>query len=187
MTGFRWLLGSLALQNIGRRKVRTALLMAAVAVSCAVVFAGGVLLRSIDASMSVGFSRLGADLLVAPADALINITAGLLTVEPTDQTVPADLMAAPISGAARIAPQRVLRTDQSGFGGHGESVDLIGFDREHDFTVQSWIAERLGRQMQAGDVIIGGARDLPVGSEIVVVRAAVPYLRQAGPQRRRHT
>jgi len=80
VTGFSWLLGGLALQNIGRRKVRTALLMAAVAVSCAVVFAGGVLLRSIDASMSVGFSRLGADLLVAPEDALINITAGLLTV-----------------------------------------------------------------------------------------------------------
>jgi putative ABC transport system permease protein len=168
VTGFRWLLGGLALQNIGRRKVRTALLMAAVAVSCAVVFAGGVLLRSIGASMSVGFSRLGADLLVAPADALINITAGLLTVEPTDLTVPADLMAAPISGVARIAPQRVLRTDQSGFGGHGDSVDLIGFDRERDFTVQSWITERLGRQMQSGDVIIGGARDLPIGSEIVL-------------------
>ena len=45
MTGFSWLLGGLALQNIGRRKVHTALLMAAVAVSCAVVFAGGVLLR----------------------------------------------------------------------------------------------------------------------------------------------
>ncbi len=168
MTGFRWLLGGLALQNIGRRKVRTAFLMAAVAFSCAVVFAGAVLLRSIDASMSVGFSRLGADLLVAPGDALINITAGLLTVEPTDQTVLADLMASPIAGVARIAPQRVLRTDQSGFGGHGESVDLIGFDRERDFTVQSWIAERLGRQMQPGDVIIGGARDLPVGSEIAL-------------------
>jgi putative ABC transport system permease protein len=62
----------------------------------------------------------------------------------------------------------VLRTDQSGFGGHGESVDLIGFDRERDFTVQSWIAERLGRQMQAGEIIIGGARDLPIGSEIVL-------------------
>ena len=168
MTGFRWLLGGLALQNIGRRKVRTALLMAAVAVSCAVVFAGGVLLRSIDASMSVGFSRLGADLLVAPEDALMNITAGLLTVEPTDRTVPADLMAAPIAGVARVAPQRVLRTEQSGFGGHGEGIDLIGFDRERDFTVQSWISERLGRQMQARDVIIGGARDLPIGSEIVL-------------------
>ena len=168
MTGFSWLLGGLALQNIGRRKVRTALLMAAVAVSCAVVFAGGVLLRSIDASMSVGFSRLGADLLVAPEDALINITAGLLTVEPTDRTVPADLMAAPIAGVARVAPQRVLRTEQSGFGGHGEGIDLIGFDRERDFTVQSWISERLGRQMQARDVIIGGARDLPIGSEIVL-------------------
>ena len=31
--------------------------------------------------------------------------------------------------------------------------------------MQPWIAERLGRQMQAGDIIIGAARDLPIGSE----------------------
>jgi putative ABC transport system permease protein len=164
----RWLLPGLALQNIARRKLRTALLAAAVAVSCAIVFAGAVLLRSIDASMSVGFSRLGADLMVVPADALINITAGLLTVEPTDQTVSADLLTGPIAGIEHIAPQRVFRTDQSGFGGHGESLDVIGFDRERDFTVQPWITERLGRQMRPGDVIVGAERDLPVGAEIIL-------------------
>jgi putative ABC transport system permease protein len=166
--GFRWLLTGLALQNVARRKLRTALLATAVAISCAAVFAGGVLLRSMLASMSIGFSRLGADLMVVPAEALINITAGLLTVEPTDQTVPAELFGAPLGGIARVAPQRVFRTDQSGFGAHGESIDLIGFDSERDFTVQSWIAERLGRQIHPGDVIIGAARDLPVGAEIVL-------------------
>jgi putative ABC transport system permease protein len=163
--GSRWLLGGLALQNVARRRVRTALLAAAVAVSCAVVFAGGVLMRSIVASMSVGFSRLGADLMVAPAEALINITAGLLTMEPTDQTVPADLFSVAIAGISRVSPQRVFRTDQSGI---GNSVDVIGFDSERDFTVQPWIAERLGRQMGPGDVIVGAAREVPVGSEIVL-------------------
>ena len=165
MIEHRWLLASLAVQNVARRKLRTALLAAAVAVSCAVVFAGGVLLRSIADSMSVGFSRLGADLLVVPAEALINITAGLLTVEPTAQTVPADLFAVPVAGIRRAAPQRVFRTDQSGL---GDSTDLIGFDSERDFTVQPWIVERLGRQMRPGDVIIGAARDEPVGGEIVL-------------------
>jgi putative ABC transport system permease protein len=166
--GRRCLLPALALQNVARRKLRTATLAAAVAVSCAVVFAGGVLLRSIVASMSVGFSRLGADLMVAPAEARINITAGLLTAEPADQTIAADLLDVPVAGIARIAPQRVFRTDQSGFGGHGDSVDLIGFDGERDFTVQPWIAERLGRRMRTGDVIMGAARDVPVGGEIVL-------------------
>ena len=168
MTQLRWLLAGLALQNVGRRKARTALLAAAVAISCAIAFAGGVMLRSIAASMAVGFSRLGAGLMVVQADALTNITAALLAVEPTDQTIQADLFGAPIAGVARVAPQRVFRTDQAGFGGHGESADLIGFDSERDFTVLPWIAERLGRRMQPGDVIVGAARDLPVGSEIVL-------------------
>src|SRR5690348_18055869 len=114
--------------------------------------------------MSVGFSRLGADLLVVPAETLINITAGLLTVEPTAQTVPADLFAVPVAGIRRAAPQRVFRTDQWGL---GDSIDLIGFDSERYFTVQPWIAERLG-QMRSGDVIIGAAHDEPVGGEIAL-------------------
>lgn len=159
----------LSLQNLGRRKARTALLVMAVAISSAIVFAGAVLIRSIDTSMAVGFSRLGADLMVVPADALTNITAALLTVEPSDKTVSADLLdRARLTGVDRVAPQRVFRTAHSGFGPHGENVDLIGFDPQLDFTVQPWISERLGRAMQTGDVILGAARDRPIGSEILL-------------------
>lgn len=157
----------LSLQNLGRRKTRTLLLVMAVAISSAIVFAGAVLLRSIDTSMAVGFSRLGADLMVLPADALTNITAALLTVEPTDKTVSADLLdRTPLEGVRRTAPQLVFRAEHSGFGNHGESVDLIGFDPTRDFTVQPWIFERLGRAMQSDDVILGAAHDLPLGAEI---------------------
>ncbi|MEW6254386.1 MAG: ABC transporter permease [Pseudomonadota bacterium] len=170
--GPRFLLARLALQNLGRRRIRTALLVAAVALSCAIAFAGAVVMRSIETSMSVGFSRLGADLMVVSRDALTHLTAALLTVEPTDSTLPADLLASEsLPGIARAAPQRVLRTSLSGAGGAGESVDLIGFDPSTDFTVQPWLAERLPRAIGAGDVIVGSARTVPLGSELVIFGA----------------
>ena len=164
-----WLLGSLALQNIGRRKARASLLVAAVAISSAIVFTGVVMMRSIETSMAVGFSRLGADLMVVSQNALTNITVALLTAEPTDEVLDADLLdQAHITGIGRAAPQRVFRTEQSEFGGQGESVDLIGYDPGHDFTIQPWISEHLGRPMQPGDVILGAARDVTLGSEIAL-------------------
>lgn len=163
------LLAALALQNLGRRRTRTALLLAAVAISSAIVFAGAVLMRSIDTSVGVGFSRLGADLMVVADGTLVNITPALLTVEPTGLTLDADTVdRARIAGLARIAPQQIFRTERSGMGGHDQSVDLIGFDPDRDFTVQPWIAGRLGRPMRPDDVIIGAARDLPLGSELVL-------------------
>lgn len=165
----RWLLVSLALQNLGRRKTRTSLLLAAVAVSSAIVFAGAVTMRSIETSMEIGFGRLGADLMVVAQDALTNITVALLTVEPTNQTVNADLLErAGLAGIGKAAPQRVFRTARSGLGGHGETVDLIGFDPGRDFTIQPWISERLGRAMGPEDVILGAAQNLPLGSEITI-------------------
>ena len=91
--GVRWLLLSLALQNLGRRKARSLLLIAAVAIGSAVVFTGATLMQSIDRSMAVGFTRMGADMMVVPEGALTNITAALLVVEPTDLVLDADAFA----------------------------------------------------------------------------------------------
>ena len=165
----RWLIGSLALQNLSRCKARTTLLVAAVAISSAIVFTGVVMMRSIETSMAIGFSRLGADLMVVAQHALTNITAALLTVEPTSETLDADLLArAQLDGIGRAAAQRVFRTEQSDFGGQGESVDLIGYDPERDFTIQPWITERLSRPTRSGDVILGAAREIPLGTQIVL-------------------
>lgn len=166
--GLTWLLGSLALQNLGRRKARTLLLVAAVAIGSGIAFTGATLMRSIEASMTIGFTRLGADLLVVPEGTLTNITAALLTVEPTDLTIGAGVLSqANLRGVQRIAPQRIIRTQASGIGSH-EPVDLIGFDPQRDFTVQPWLEQRLRREMQKGDIIVGARRDLPLGSEVLL-------------------
>ncbi|TCK28160.1 putative ABC transport system permease protein [Ancylobacter aquaticus] len=160
---------ALAVQNLGRRQSRTLLLVAAIAVASAVTFGGVVAMRSVVASMQIGLSRVGADLMVVNQAALTNLTDALLTVEPTDSTLPADALArADVAGIARLAAQRILRTDQSGLGGAGELVDLIGFDPATDFTILPWLSERLTGPMQPGDVILGAARNLPLGTQVVL-------------------
>ena len=165
----RGLLLSLALQNLGRRKARSLLLMAAVAVASGVVFTGATLMRSIDRSMAVGFTRLGADLMVVPEGALTNITAALLVVEPTDLTVDADAVSRlHLASVARAAPQKIVRVTNSGVGNPGDPVDLIGFDPALDFTIQPWLVERINRDIQPGDVILGAGRDAPLGSQLLI-------------------
>jgi len=165
----RWLLVSLALQNLGRRKARSLLLIAAVALGSGVVFTGAVLMQSIDRSMAVGFTRLGADMMVVPEGALTNITASLLVVEPTELVLDADALAkARITSLGRIAAQKVVRVEHSGIGSHHESADLIGFEPAQDFTVQPWLSEKLNRPMQQGDVILGAARDGVLGSQLLI-------------------
>jgi len=163
------LLASLALQNLGRRKARSLLLIMAVAVASGVVFTGATLMRSIDSSMAVGFTRLGADMMAVPEGALTNITAALLTVEPTDLVLDQDLFArAGIASVGRAAPQKIARVEHSGIGSHHDSVDLIGLDPALDFTVRPWLAEKINRDMRQGDVILGAARAAPLGSELLI-------------------
>jgi putative ABC transport system permease protein len=167
--GVRWLLLSLALQNLGRRKARSLLLIAAVAIGSAVVFTGATLMQSIDRSMSVGFTRMGADMMVVPEGALTNITAALLVVEPTELVLDADALAkANLVSVGRFAAQKIVRVEHSGIGGHHDSVDLIGFDPARDFTIQPWLAERVNRGLQPGDVILGAERDAPLASQLLI-------------------
>ncbi|MFO1080992.1 MAG: ABC transporter permease [Reyranellaceae bacterium] len=165
----RGLLLGLALQNLGWRKARTLLLIAAVALGSAAVFTGATLMRSIDRSMAVGFTRLGADLMVVPEGALTNITAALLTVEPTELALDGDALArAGIASLARSTAQKIVRVERSGIGSQHDQVDLIGYEPSSDFTVQPWLAERLNRPLAAGDVILGAAREGALGAELLV-------------------
>ena len=167
--GVGFLLAGVALQNLGRRGARTLLLLAAVAICSGAVFTGAVLMRSIESSMAVGFTRLGADMLVVPTNALTNITAALLTAEPTDFTLDDSVLTrlASTKGVQKAAPQLVFRTDASGYR-RGDSVDVIAFDPRHDFTVQPWLEQHLGRPIRKGDVIDGGRRDEALGAELLL-------------------
>src|SRR5215813_3074003 len=106
----RWLLIRLAAQNVGRRRLRAMFLGAAVMLGVGIAFASFVAGWALWQGMAQSFSRMGADLVVVPRGTLVNITASLLTVQPTDTSLPADLAQriAAVPGIARIAPQRIV-------------------------------------------------------------------------------
>src|SRR5215472_13055886 len=101
------LLIRLAAQNLGRRRARALLLGLSVALAVGIGVAGLVAGRALSDGIAASFSRMGADLVVAPSGTLVNLTASLLTVQPTDETLDAAVVPriAGIEGVARAAPQ----------------------------------------------------------------------------------
>ena len=121
-------------------------------------------------------------MLVVPAGALTNITAALLTAEPTDLTLDDSDLARlqAIKGVQKVAPQLVFRTDASGYRGKGETIDVIAFDPARDFTIQPWLEQRLGRPIRKGDIIVGGRRDDALGAKLLLFESPVTVYGRLG-------
>jgi putative ABC transport system permease protein len=148
----RGLLIRLAAQNVGRHRLRALFLGAAVMLGVGIAFASFVAGWALRQGIGTSFARMGADIVVVPRSTLVNITSSLLTVQPTDQTLPADLASriAGIAGIARVAPQRMLPASVE-----GQPVNLIAFDPAHDFSILTWLEEH---QPGLVDGLIAGGR-----------------------------
>ena len=146
-----WLLIRLAAQNVGRRRLRAIFLSAAVMLGVGIAFASFVAGWALRDGMTTSFSRMGADLVVVPRATLVNMTSSLLTVQPTDETLPADLVAriAAIPGVVKVAQQRIVPALVE-----GNAANLIAFDPAHDLSVLTWLAERQSGPVEG--LIAGG-------------------------------
>ena len=157
-----WLFARLAVQDLHRQPVRVVLLVLAVSVASGAALGSTLLRRSLDQSLSTALDRLGADAMVLPRATRANLTAALLTVEPTDQVIDEATAheVAGLPGVAVAAPQQFIALPTAE--GHGED-GLIVFDPARDFTVLPWLEQKLDRPLRRGDVIIGGRRPETVG------------------------
>jgi len=135
--------------------------MLAVGVGLASLIMGLVLRDSIRSS----FSRMGADLVVVPRRTLVNLTSSLLTVQPTGETMEANLATAliEIPGVSRVAPQRMVSTVVE-----GQRAKLIAFDPEQDFTVLNWIHESAQQPVGINDLLAGGSLPGQAGESLSI-------------------
>jgi len=114
-----------------------------------------------------GAKRLGADLMVVPAGADVQVGMGLFGGLPVRLALPAgaerEVTATP--GVTTVAPQYFLFAAKSPCCDTGELL-LVGFDPGLDFTVLPWI--RGERADLAGDrsVVVGSAVRKAVGAEL---------------------
>lgn len=161
------LLIRLAAQNLARRRVRALLLGLSVALAVAIGVAGLVAGRALSDGIAASFSRMGADLVVVPRGTLVNLTASLLTVQPTDETLDAAVVPriAGIEGVVRAAPQRLVKIAVEGRG-----FNLIAFDPATDFTVQTWARERRPTPMGVTELLAGNVVPGKTGETLSVCR-----------------
>ena len=155
----------MAAQNVGRRRVRAILLGIAVMVSVGIGFASFAAGWGLRAGMATSFARMGADLVVVPRGTLVNITASLLTVQPTDQTLDAGLAKslASIAGVSRVSPQRIVPMLVE-----GQAANVIAFDPARDFTILAWLKEHQPGLLGNDGVIAGGGLAGHLGRQLSV-------------------
>lgn len=171
------LFSRLAAQNIMRRPARTIMLTVAVALVLCAVFASLIVGRGVQASIDRSFAQMGADLLVVPPRAMVNITSALLTVQPTDVTMPLALTEriAALEGVEKVSRQSFYRISMMAHMPEHKG-NLVVFDPGDDFTILPWMKEHLPRPMKAGDLLSGARRDETVGEELEpCATAAVVY------------
>lgn len=161
----RWLLIRLAAQNVARRRLRAILLAAAVMLGVGIGFAGFVTGWALSEGIEASLARMGADLLVVPRNTLVNITANLLTVQPTDETLRSDLAdhLAAMPGITRVAPQRLIPVLIDGL-----PANLIAFDPARDFSVLPWLGRHRQGALGNGGVIAGSRVSGEPGADVTV-------------------
>ena len=143
--------------------MRALFLGAAVMLGVGIGFASFVAGWALREGIATSFARMGADLLVVPRATLVNITSSLLTVQPTEQTLPVNLaqQIAGIPGIARLAPQRIVPALVE-----GRRVNLVAFDPVQDFSVLTWLEQH--RPGPVEGLIAGGRVTAQVGAMLSV-------------------
>lgn len=154
----------LAVNNLQRRVFRTLTLALAVAVAAGAVFSTSTVMWGVERSLTVGLSKFGADLLVVPKNALVNMKSALLTGEPSTFYMPGEIMpqVAAVGGVAKAAPQLFLTTADGNHCIVGNAF-LVGFDPANDFTVLPWLTRKQDRPHAKNDAIVGGNSNYDVG------------------------
>lgn len=153
----------LAVKNIRRRPLRSVTLMLLSAFLAFTVFAGSLVVRSMQNGLRSYEARLGADVVVVPAEAGLKggLESILLQGVPgyfyMNESVVEKISA--MDGVESISPQFFLATAKASCCSY--PVQLIGFDPETDFTVQPWIRRSYTGDFGYGDILIGNHVTMP--------------------------
>ncbi|MBQ6174104.1 MAG: ABC transporter permease [Clostridia bacterium] len=147
----------LPLRNLLRRPGRTAALTVLVVFLALSLFAGSVIVMSLNSGLGSLENRLGADLIVVPATARGKVDPEKIWLQGTTGYY---YMSASkleeirgMQGVAQASAQvylASLRADCCSM-----PIQVIGFDPETDFTIRPWIGERLKADLGPLEVVVG--------------------------------
>ncbi len=158
----------IARKNLRRKLFRSTAIVASVMVVAGTLFAVTTVIESVERSLKRGTARLGADIMVVPAEAEAKAKTALLAGEPSifymDREVEEKVRR--VRGVKRASSQVFLQSASYQCCDLANML-LIGFDPETDFTIMPWLSKELTRPLGTEEVIIGrGITAYTVGSKI---------------------
>ena len=160
----------LPIKNLLRKPGRTAALVLLTALLAASVFGGSVVVGSLRSGLKSLEARLGADIIVMPAEAESKVSFKNMLLQGTpgafymDAAVLDEVRAA--QGVQIAAPQTFLASLKADC--CAIKVQIIGIDPAVDFTVKPWIDERYAQDLGDMEVAVGCKVTAGVGETLKI-------------------
>jgi putative ABC transport system permease protein len=150
-----WNTGTLSLENLKAKPVRTACLVVVAAILACTLFGGSILALNLRRGLDTMTRRFGADLMVVPKGASGKAQSILLRGAAGYFYFDAAIVdsVARTEGVACASPQFFLTSLSEAC--CDAMVQLIAYDPETDFVVQPWMAEKYSRSVEDGQVVVG--------------------------------
>jgi putative ABC transport system permease protein len=157
----------LAVKNLRRKFIRTAVLLLLVAVVTGTLLGATIFISGMRSALKIGTYRLGADVLVVPEKNEAQAKAALLSGEPTSFYMDRAVYDAVknVEGVKRASPQLFIKP-ASFTCCYNVDVFLVAFDPETDFTVTPWLQKNLRKPLVGNDVITGSALPILKGDSL---------------------
>ncbi|MCL5024635.1 MAG: FtsX-like permease family protein [Nitrospirae bacterium] len=153
---------SLAIRNLERKPLRTAILVLAIGLLVSLLVFALSFVRRVDSGIRITSERLGADLLIVPTGS--RGAAEDVLLENKVKTFYMDRgiveRVKKIRGIDRVTEQTYLATITGACCDVPESV-VVAFDQDTDFVITPWLGKRLGR-LQRGEAIVGSESALNI-------------------------
>jgi putative ABC transport system permease protein len=161
---------SFALRNLKRKPLRTAILIAAIAILvAALVFAISFVSR-VSSSVRLASERLGADILVVPAGSRGAAEDVLLENKAKSFYMNRNVLdkLKTIKGIEQLTHQTYLATIIGKCCDVPETV-VVAFNQDTDFVVTPWLNKKFGRKLQKGEALVGSESAFNIRVELVDV------------------
>ncbi len=149
------------MRNLRRKYIRTVVLLLIVAVVTGTLLSATIFISGMKNALRIGTYRLGADVLVVPAQNEAQAKAALLAGEPTSFYMDRSVFekVAKVDGVKKASPQLFLKPS-SFTCCYNVDVFLVAFDPKTDFTISPWLEKNLKKPLTDNEVITG--REVPV-------------------------
>ena len=157
----------LVARNLQNRPYRNMAMILSFAIIAGTLFSAQYLMGGAQQSLENGLNRMGADIMVVPSQYAASSQTVLLTGEPTTFFFSDNgfEQISRLPGVAKASPEIYVAT-LFGQACCSAAVQIIAIDPERDFTITSWLKENPGVTMGKDDIIVGGAIEGDIGSDL---------------------